>query len=165
MAFESRRSLLAKVHIAAKALGLEDDAYRDMLEGLTGQRSAGKLTDKQLVLVITALRKKGWVDEDPRPARPNKDKPTPRATPGTAPLLEKIGALLADAGRPWPCAAHGIRPFAGSTTGIQTMSGNEAVQRLARTHRLSDRRVFDILKREPVTTVNVGGAVQLKLLG
>jgi hypothetical protein len=48
---------------------------------------------------------------------------------------------------------------------IQAMSGNEAVQRLARTHRLSDRRVFDILKRTPMTTVNVGGAVQLKLLG
>jgi len=48
---------------------------------------------------------------------------------------------------------------------IQTMSGNEAVQRLARTHRLSDRRVFDILKRTPMTTINVGGAVQLKLLG
>jgi hypothetical protein len=45
------------------------------------------------------------------------------------------------------------------------MSGNEAVQRLARTHRLSDRRVFDILKRTPMTTINVGGAVQLKLLG
>jgi len=101
MAFESRRSLLAKVHIAAKALGLEDDAYRDMLEGLTGQRSAGKLTDKQLVLVVATLRQKGWVDEDPRPAR---KKPTPRSTPGTAPLLEKIGALLADAGRPWAYA-------------------------------------------------------------
>jgi len=48
---------------------------------------------------------------------------------------------------------------------IQTMSGNEAVQRLARTHSLSDRRVFDILKRVPMTTVNVGGAVQLSLLG
>lgn len=46
-----------------------------------------------------------------------------------------------------------------------SMSGNEAVQRLARAHRLSDRRIFDILKSTPVPTVNVGGAVQLKLLG
>jgi len=101
MKTESRRSLLAKVHIAAKALGLEDDAYRDMLEALTGKRSAGQLTDKQLVLVLAALRKKGWTDEDPRPAR---RKPKPRATPGCGPLLEKIGALLADAGRPWAYA-------------------------------------------------------------
>lgn len=48
---------------------------------------------------------------------------------------------------------------------IQTMSGNEAVQRLARTHRLSDRHIFNILKRMPESTVQVGGAVQLKLLG
>jgi Mor family transcriptional regulator len=48
---------------------------------------------------------------------------------------------------------------------IQTMSGNEAVQRLARTHRLSDRHIFNILKRMPESTINVGGAVQLKLLG
>lgn len=101
MKTESRRSLLAKVHIAAKALGLDDDTYRDMLEGLTGQRSAGRLTEKQLVLVVTALRKKGWVDEDPRPA---KKKPAPRATPGCAALLTKIEALLADAGRPWTYA-------------------------------------------------------------
>lgn len=101
MKTESRRSLLAKVHIAAKALGLEDDAYRDMLEGLTGQRSAGKLSDKQLALVLAAMRKKGWSGEDPRPAR---KKPAPRATPGTAPLLSKIGALLADSGRPWAYA-------------------------------------------------------------
>jgi hypothetical protein len=48
---------------------------------------------------------------------------------------------------------------------IHTMSGNEAVQRLARSHRLSDRRIFDILKSTPVPTLNVGGAVQLRLLG
>lgn len=48
---------------------------------------------------------------------------------------------------------------------IQTMSGNAAVQRLARTHRLSDRRIFDILKNTPAPTLNVGGAVQLTLLG
>ena len=47
----------------------------------------------------------------------------------------------------------------------ESMSGNEAVQRLARTHSLSDRRVFDILKTTPMPTVRVGGSVQLKLLG
>ncbi len=101
MKTESRRSLLAKVHIAAKTLGLDDDTYRDMLESITGQRSAGPLTDRQLVQVIAALRKRGWDDTDPRPAR---KRPKPRATPGTAPLLGKIEALLADAGRPWAYA-------------------------------------------------------------
>lgn len=101
MKTESRRTLLAKVHIGAKALGLDDDTYRDMLEALTGQRSAGKLSEKQLALVLAAMRKRGWNDEDPRPAR---KKPKPRATPGSAPLLDKVGALLADSGRPWAYA-------------------------------------------------------------
>jgi hypothetical protein len=48
---------------------------------------------------------------------------------------------------------------------IQSMSGNDAVQRLARANHLSDRSIFAILKRVPATsTVNIGGAVQLKLL-
>lgn len=101
MKTESRRTLLAKVHIGAKALGLDDDTYRDMLEALTGQRSAGKLSEKQLALVLAAMRKRGWNDEDPRPAR---KKPKPRATPGSAPLLDKVGALLADSRRPWAYA-------------------------------------------------------------
>ena len=48
---------------------------------------------------------------------------------------------------------------------IADMSGNAAVQRLARAHNLSDRRIFTILKGTPAPTVNAGGAVQLKLLG
>jgi len=48
---------------------------------------------------------------------------------------------------------------------IQTMSGNAAVQRLARANSLCDRRIFDILKGTPAPTLNVGGAVQLRLLG
>jgi len=110
MKTESRRSLLAKVHIAAKTLGLDDDTYRDMLSALTGQRSAGPLTDRQLVQVIAALRKRGWDDTDPRPAR---KRPTPRATPGTAPLLGKIEALLADAGRPWTYAVAMVKRMYG----------------------------------------------------
>lgn len=46
----------------------------------------------------------------------------------------------------------------------KTASGNEAVQRLARQHQLSDRHIFNILKRVPESEVQVGGAVQLKLL-
>ncbi len=34
-----RRRQLAAIHVAAKALGLEEETYRDMLEGLTGKRS------------------------------------------------------------------------------------------------------------------------------
>ena len=41
-----RRSELAKIHIGAKQLvGDDDDAYRDMLEAVTGKRSAAKLDE------------------------------------------------------------------------------------------------------------------------
>lgn len=46
----------------------------------------------------------------------------------------------------------------------RSVSGNEAVQRLARKHQVSDRLIFTILKRVPESTVQVGGTVQLKLL-
>lgn len=110
MKTESRRSLLAKVHIGAKALGMDDDTYRDMLEALTGQRSAGKLTEKQLALVIAAMRKRGWADEDQRPAR---KKPKARTAPDCRPLLDKVGALLADSGRPWAYAVGMVKRMYG----------------------------------------------------
>lgn len=45
---ETRNALLAKVHIAKKALGMDDDAYRDFLNAQTGKRSAGLLNETEL---------------------------------------------------------------------------------------------------------------------
>ncbi|SNR59469.1 Mu-like prophage protein gp16 [Humidesulfovibrio mexicanus] len=106
MRTESRRSLLAKVHIAAKDLGLQEDAYRDMLEGLTGQRSAAKLTDKQLAFVVGSLQRKGGWGAAPveHAAKRHGAKPKPRASSSCDAMLKKIEALLADAGRPWAYA-------------------------------------------------------------
>ncbi len=51
---------LAKIHIAKKQLCLDDDAYRDMLERVTGQRSAKGLGDAKLKLVVLEFRRIGW---------------------------------------------------------------------------------------------------------
>lgn len=112
MSFESRNSLLAKVHIAKKALGMEEEAYRDLLEATTGKRSAGALSVRQLVQVVEVMRKRGWSDEDPRPAR---RKPKARTAPDCRPLLDKVGALLADSGRPWAYATAMLRRMYGVT--------------------------------------------------
>jgi hypothetical protein len=56
----SRKSLLAKIHIAKKELGLDDETYRDTLEGITGKRSASKLSDKQLATVLDVFKKHGF---------------------------------------------------------------------------------------------------------
>jgi phage gp16-like protein len=76
-----RNPMLAKVHLAAKELGLDEDARRDVLERVTGRRSAKDCTDLQLDAVLTEFRRLGW-------------KPQPRKGPaparmGTAPILPR----------------------------------------------------------------------------
>ncbi|CUW41118.1 putative Mu-like prophage protein gp16 [Magnetospirillum sp. XM-1] len=61
----ARRALNAAVHAAAKANGLDDDAYRDMLEVQTGKRSAKDCTDAQLRQVLDHLN---GVGRAPAPA-------------------------------------------------------------------------------------------------
>jgi phage gp16-like protein len=59
----ARRSaspMLAKVQIARKELGLDEDTYRAVLERLTGQRSAAGLDDRRLGLVLDEFKAKGW---------------------------------------------------------------------------------------------------------
>jgi len=59
----SRRSaspLLAKVHIAKKDLRLSDEHYRDVLERITGQRSAAGLSDAQLIAVLKHFEGEGF---------------------------------------------------------------------------------------------------------
>ncbi|MCZ4273324.1 gp16 family protein [Maritalea porphyrae] len=51
---------LAKIHIAKKELRLDDDAYRDVLERITGKRSAKGLSEKNLKLVVTEFKRLGW---------------------------------------------------------------------------------------------------------
>ena len=55
-----RRAMIAKVHLAQKALGLDDDTYRDVLEQATGHRSAGSCSDAQLSAVLARFRALGW---------------------------------------------------------------------------------------------------------
>jgi phage gp16-like protein len=54
------KSLLAKIHIAKKDLGLDDDTYRDVLEAATGKRSAAGLTGGELVAVVKHFEARGW---------------------------------------------------------------------------------------------------------
>lgn len=51
---------LAKIHIAKKELRLDDDAYRDVLERVTGQRSAKGLNETNLKLVVSEFKRLGW---------------------------------------------------------------------------------------------------------
>lgn len=54
------RAVLAKIHIARKALCLDDDDYRDILERITGHRSASEIGPDQLLPLQRELRRLGW---------------------------------------------------------------------------------------------------------
>lgn len=53
-----RNRMLGAVHAAANAQGLKGEAYRDMLENLTGKRSAGDLNHGQMAKVLDHLNGK-----------------------------------------------------------------------------------------------------------
>jgi phage gp16-like protein len=51
----TRNQLLARLHCLKKDMGLDDDAYRAILEARTGKRSAGELDSPTLARVVAAL--------------------------------------------------------------------------------------------------------------
>lgn len=61
----NRKGLIAKIKIGAKAIGLDDDTYRDFLAVHGGgQRSCTKMSDTQLKAVAAALAAKGAYPDD-----------------------------------------------------------------------------------------------------
>ena len=67
---EKRRSLLARVHIAAKELGLDEETYRTVLDRCAGVSSAAEATDAQLDLVLAEFRRLGWKPRRRKSAKP-----------------------------------------------------------------------------------------------
>lgn len=63
---QRRRSLLGKVHLAAKELRLEGDSYVDLLFGVTGKSSARDCSDAELVAVVERMKALGWKPAAPK---------------------------------------------------------------------------------------------------
>ena len=55
-----RSAPLAMIHVGRKQLGLDDDAYRGLLEGVTGKRSAKDLTEQERHAVVARMRDLGF---------------------------------------------------------------------------------------------------------
>jgi len=62
-----RRSELAKIHVAKKALGLDDDTYRDVLWTICTVRSSADLDSHGRFKLIAHFKALGW-----KPARAKK---------------------------------------------------------------------------------------------
>jgi phage gp16-like protein len=90
---DTRRAMLAKVHIAKKDLCLDDGTYRMMLDNLFGVDSSGKLSLKQLDELLGHMASRGFVAVKKGDARPSDS-----AARGK-PIIAKIGALLAELGQ------------------------------------------------------------------
>lgn len=58
---------LAKIHLAKKQLGLDDDTYRSIIHQAAGKDSAAKCTDRQLVKIVELLKSKGWKNGNNKP--------------------------------------------------------------------------------------------------
>lgn len=76
------------VHIARKDLGLDEDTYRDVLERVTGKRSAGDITDFQLTTLIADFKKRGWV---PKPKATAAGVAAPKRS--AVPQVRKVWAI------------------------------------------------------------------------
>jgi len=80
------RPILARVAIARKELGLDEETYRAILERLTGHRSAKDCTDGDLGRVLDEFKAKGWT---PKPFQAK----ARAARPADHPAAKKARAL------------------------------------------------------------------------
>lgn len=81
-----RRAMIAKVHLASKQLGLDEDTYRSVLHQVTGHMSAADCSEAELSAVVEHFKARGFAPL----ARPKK-----RGRPAAAdhPAAKKARAL------------------------------------------------------------------------
>lgn len=89
-----RRSLLAKVHLGAKDLGLDDGTRRDLLERITKRRSSADCTDAQLIQVLAEYRRLGWSPTGAKPVKAPAAATKARRSPAAShPVAKKARAM------------------------------------------------------------------------
>ena len=88
-----RTQEIAKIHVAKRDLGLDEEAYRAVLLGAAGVDSAAKLDWRQRAAVLRRLEELGW---KPAPARKATGKGKPARKLADDPQSKKIRALWLD---------------------------------------------------------------------
>lgn len=104
---------LAAIHIGKKALGMDDDSYRYLLNDMFGKTSAKDLTDKEKGELLDRFQKLGFKPKGKKshPGKPHNF--------GTMPeMITKIEAQLADMQLPWAYAEQ----IAKQQTGIEKLA-------------------------------------------
>jgi hypothetical protein len=94
----ARRQWVALIHVAKKALGLDDDAYRAVLERVTKKTSAAQLDDGELRRVVDEFKRLGFVSTSrPKPGRPPRREeadPTAAVTPAQQAKMKRLYGIL-----------------------------------------------------------------------
>lgn len=90
-----RKRRLAAIHVGKAALGMDDDAYRDLLAHLTAKRSAKECSDAELVMVLREFERRGFT------GRKREFGQKPQVKSSKEAMMGKIEALLADSGLHW----------------------------------------------------------------
>lgn len=97
---------LARIHLAKKELGLDEETYRSLLKTTTGKDSASAMGPGERWKVLLQLGRMGAKSGAPAGAesgKPYPGKPTMVPVEAVA-LISKIEAFLAEAKRPWSYA-------------------------------------------------------------
>lgn len=93
---KARTAALAKIHMGAKQVGMDDDAYRAMIRTVGGAASGSSKDLDRLGFDRVIARLAGLGATFTRPPRAGKK---PRMTPDRQAMLDKIDAYLAEAGK------------------------------------------------------------------
>lgn len=107
----ARKSDLARIHIAKKALGYTDDEYRDVMFAVARVRSSAELDFTGRKLLIEHFIKCGWSGNKVEPPRQGSNSKRPRRpTPSeaVAPMCRKVRAQLISLDRKPDSYADGI---------------------------------------------------------
>lgn len=99
----NRTFMLAKIKIAQKQLAMDDDVYRAVLLRVTGKKSCADMSLEELDLVLTEMRRLGFM---PKPKKSSLGY-TPKRRQSADAMLKKVEALLLDNGWSWNYA-HGM---------------------------------------------------------
>ncbi len=123
---DARQAELAKIHVAIKQMGLDDDTYRALVERITKGRSdsSGDMTAAERHALLDEFARKGWTAGPPRNREDDWIRIDPNH-PGAQHLkkllacafeLERIGAVRSNSTKVW------LRKF------VKKMTGRDALQ-------------------------------------
>ena len=121
----NRRAMLAKVHIAKKALGLDEDSYRAVIERVSGGRatSSGALSLSQLDALLARFKDLGWKPAAPTARGRTRDRQSAK--------VRALWLALAEAGVVRDRSEAALRAYCRRQVGVEDLRFADSEQKSA----------------------------------